>query len=59
MQGGKNWIWPKTGSSESSHWLEISQNHFCPSMGPNGESVAMALELNQFFSVLQGLKYYR
>jgi hypothetical protein len=24
-----------------SHWLEIWPNHFCPSMGPNGGSVAM------------------
>ncbi len=34
MQGGKkNWILPK-------RW-EIWPNHFCPSMGPNGGSVAM------------------
>ncbi len=41
MQGGKNWkemnanrfFW-------NSHWLEIWPNHFCPSMGLNGGSVA-------------------
>jgi hypothetical protein len=25
-----------------SHWLEIWSNHFCPSMGPNGGSVAIS-----------------
>ncbi len=45
MQGGKNWILPKEMNANrffwDSHWLEIRSNHFCPSMGPNGGSVAM------------------
>ncbi len=45
MQGGKNWILPKelnaNGFFWDSHWLEIWSNHFCPTMGPNGGSVAM------------------
>ncbi len=45
MQGGKNWILPKEIKSNrffwDSHWLEIWSNHFCPSMGPNGGSMAM------------------
>jgi hypothetical protein len=45
MQGGKNWILPKEMNVNrffwDSHWLEIWSNHFCPSMGPNGVSVAM------------------
>jgi hypothetical protein len=45
MQGGKNWILPKEMNANrffwDSHWLEIWSNHFCPSMGPNGVSVAM------------------
>ncbi len=45
MQGGKNWILPKEMNANrflwDSHWLEIWSNHFCPSMGPNGGSVAM------------------
>ncbi len=48
MQGGKNWILPKDLNANrffwDSHWLEIWSNHFCPSMGPNGESVAMDSE---------------
>jgi hypothetical protein len=44
MQGGKNWIWPKEIHAYrffwDSHWLEIWSNHLCPSMGPNGGSVA-------------------
>jgi hypothetical protein len=44
MQGGKNWILPKyidaTRFLWDSHWLEIWSNHFCPSMGLNGGSVA-------------------
>ncbi len=44
-QGGKNWILPKEMNANrffwDFHWLEIWSNHFCPSMGPNGESVAM------------------
>ncbi len=45
MQGGKNRILPKEMNANrffwDSHWLEIWSNHFCPSMGPNGGSVAM------------------
>jgi hypothetical protein len=45
MQGGKNWILPKEMNTNrffwDSHWLEIWSNHLCPSMGPNGGSVAM------------------
>jgi hypothetical protein len=44
MQGGKNWILPKRVNANRfflhSHWLEIWSNHFCPSMGLNGGSVA-------------------
>ncbi len=46
MQGGKNWILPKYINANrffwDSHWLEIWSNHFCPSMGLNGGSVATA-----------------
>jgi hypothetical protein len=45
MQGGKNWFLPKEMNANrffwDSHWLEIWSNHFYPSMGPNGGSVAM------------------
>jgi hypothetical protein len=45
MQGGKNWIFPKEVNANrffwDSHWLEILSSHFCPSMGPNGGSVAV------------------
>ncbi len=45
MQGGKNWILPKDMNANrffwDSHWLKIWSNHFCPSMGTNGGSVAM------------------
>jgi hypothetical protein len=48
MQGGKNWILPKELNANrffwDPHWLEILSNHFCPSMGPNGVSVAMDSE---------------
>ncbi len=44
MQGGKNRILPKEMNANrffwDAHWLEIWSNHFCPSMGPNGGSVA-------------------
>ncbi len=44
MQGGKNWILPKQINANrffwDSHWLDIWSNHFCPSMGLNGGSVA-------------------
>jgi hypothetical protein len=49
MQGGKNWFLPKEMNANrffwDSHWLEIWSNHFYPSMGPNGGSVAMDSEL--------------
>ncbi len=45
MQGGKNWFLPKEMNANrffwDSHSLEIWSNHFYPSMGPNGGSVAM------------------
>jgi hypothetical protein len=45
MEGGKNWFFPiKINATKffcDSHWLEIWSNQFCPSMGPNGGSVAM------------------
>ncbi len=45
IQGGKNWILPKEMNANrffwDSHWLKIWPNHFFPSMGPNGGSVAM------------------
>ena len=45
MQGGKYRIFPKEMNENrfflDSHWLEISKNHLCPSVGPNGGSVAM------------------
>jgi hypothetical protein len=45
MQGGKNWFLLKEMNANrffwDSHWLEIWSNHFYPSMGPNGGSVAM------------------
>jgi hypothetical protein len=45
MQGGKNWFLPKEMNANrffcDFHWLEIWSNHFYPSMGPNGGSVAM------------------
>ncbi len=45
MLGGKNRILPKEMNANRffwvSHWLEIWSNYFCPSMGPNGGSVAM------------------
>jgi hypothetical protein len=45
MQGGKNWILSKEMNANrfflEAHWLEIWSHHFCPSMGPNGGSVAM------------------
>jgi hypothetical protein len=53
MQGGKNWILPKEINANrffwDSHWLEIWSNHFCPSMGPNGGSVAMDSALHTVF----------
>jgi hypothetical protein len=49
MQGGKNWFLPKEMNANrffwDSHWLEIWSNHFYPSMGPNGGSVAMDSEI--------------
>jgi hypothetical protein len=49
MQGGKNWFLPKEMNANrffcDSHWLEIWSNHFYPSMGPNGVSVAMDSEV--------------
>jgi hypothetical protein len=51
MQGGKNWIFATVMNANrffwDSHCLEIWSNHFCPSMGPNGGSVAMDSVLSQ------------
>jgi hypothetical protein len=51
MQGDKNRILQKEMRANrffwDSHWLEIWSNHFCPSMGPNGGSVAMDLDLSK------------
>jgi hypothetical protein len=45
IQGGKNWIFPKEINANrflrGPRWVEIWKNHLCPSMGPNGGSVAM------------------
>ncbi len=45
MLGAKNWILPKDLNANrffwDSHWLEIWSNHLCPSIGPNGGSVAI------------------
>jgi hypothetical protein len=53
MQGGKNWFLPKEMNANrffwDSHWLEIWSNHFYPSMGPNGGSVAMDSDSSQKF----------
>ncbi len=44
-RAAKNWILPKEIIANrffwDSHWLEIRENHLCPSMGPNGGSVAL------------------
>ncbi len=41
----KNWILSKETNANrfflDSHWMEIWSNHSCPSMGPNGGSVAI------------------
>jgi hypothetical protein len=65
MQGGKNWILPKEINANrffwDSHWLEIWSNHFCPSMGPNGGSVAMdsVLCIVQKCTDIQGVFIFR
>jgi hypothetical protein len=50
MQVGKNWILPKLINANrffwDAHWLEIWSNQFCPSMGPNGGSVAMDSDID-------------
>jgi hypothetical protein len=55
MQGGKNWISPKEINANRffwhSHWLEIWSNHLCPSMGPNGGSVAMDSGVRSLFKM--------
>jgi hypothetical protein len=56
MQGGKNWILTKKINKNrffwDSYWLEIWSNHFCPSMGPNGGSVATDSEKGSLHSRL-------
>ena len=55
MQGGKNWILPKYINANrffwNSYWLEIWSNHYCPSMGLNGGSVAIdsVLYIRKYF----------
>ncbi len=64
MQVGKNWILPKEMNANrfywDSHWLEIWSYHFCPSMGPNGGSVAMDSGPSWTFRLLriQSLWYF-
>jgi hypothetical protein len=57
MQGGKNWFLPKEMNANrffwDSHWLEIWSNHFYPSMGPNGGSVAMDSGRQQMLGYMQ------
>ncbi len=59
MQGGKNWFLPKEINANrffcDSHWLEIWSNHFYPSMGPNGGSVAMDSALSWSLKYSPGL----
>jgi hypothetical protein len=54
-QVGNNWFLPKEMNANrffwDSHWLEIWSNHFYPSMGPNGGSVAM--DSAMYFLLLQ------
>ncbi len=64
MQGGKNWFLPKemnTMNFWDSHWLEIWSNHFYPSMGPNGGSVAMdsALSPRLFTKIWKKTKSFK
>jgi hypothetical protein len=55
MQGGKNRILPKYINAKrffwDSHWLEIWSNHFCPSMGLNGGSVATDSNTSQLLLI--------
>jgi hypothetical protein len=59
MQGGKNWFLPKEMNANrffcDSHWLEIWSNHFYPSMGPNGVSVAMDSGYRVMYNGITGL----
>jgi hypothetical protein len=59
MQGGKNWFLPKEMNANrffwDSHWLEIWSNHFYPSMGPNGGSVALDSGPDGTFKITQPL----
>jgi hypothetical protein len=56
-QGGKNWFLPKEMNPNrffwDFHWLEIWSNHFYPSMGPNGGSVAMDSGDNKFLAYIE------
>jgi hypothetical protein len=62
MQGGKNWFLPKEMNANrffwDSHWLEIWSNHFYPSMGPNGGSVAMDSENSHCVGGRKGQPYF-
>jgi hypothetical protein len=62
-QGGKNWFLPKEMNANrffwDSHWLEIWSNHFYPSMGPNGGSVAMDSDKLERLKSLSTVKVIR
>ncbi len=62
MQGGKNWILAKEMKANrffwDSHWLEIWSNNFCPSMGPNGGSVAMDSGAFHLLAALHTVQYH-
>jgi hypothetical protein len=57
MQGGKNWILSKEINANrffwDTRWLEMWSNHLCPTMGPNGESVAMDSEGRYFTGAVE------
>jgi hypothetical protein len=62
MQGGKNWILPKEMNANrffwDSHWLKIWSNHICPSIGPNGGSLAMATDIRLCTPAYCGLRVH-
>jgi hypothetical protein len=60
MQGSKNWILPKyINANRDSHWLDIWSNHFCPSMGPNGGSVATEYGLRSVIGTTEYTEWQR
>jgi hypothetical protein len=62
MQGGKKWILPKEINAnrffQDSHWLEIWENQLCPSMGPNGGSVALDFVRVYINNLYLNLEYF-